>query len=493
MPRVPFPNLVGPSNTPSSVIADGEDTINLFPEKIDALGAKPPFPYFLQPTPGFSSFGTLATTPIQTGGLFQINNRCWTFTGGVQPTLYELASDGTSTTLSVGLNANGDPVTWAANGVNGDQVLLTTGQCAYCLTISTGAVAKVIDWVSHFARQCGFLDGYFLAIDPVNSELQVSALSDGTSWPALGVTQRSAGADTWQAMIVSHKLIWLLGSLTSEVWYDAGLDPDQPFAPDPSGFLQWGIVAPFSLIEMDNAPIWLARRSDGAAVLVRANGYDIQRISTHGFEYQIQRYSRLDDAYAWTYQQDGHTFYVLTFPTANVTWVYDAATQLFHKRAEWNAPSRQYDAYRANSHCYAFGQHLVGDSQSGTIFTMDPTVATGMDGNGIRRLRRTPHIAGLGNRLFVPRLELNLDVGDGLTDGQGDDPQIMLRCSKDGGRTYGTEIWASAGAIGNYSARTFWNRLGVGRDWVFEVTLSDPVVGASRWVQAWIDVEQGVS
>jgi hypothetical protein len=68
-------------------------------------------------------------------------------------------------------------------------------------------------------------------------------------------------------------------------------------------------------------------------IVYRANGYTAQRISTHAVEWQIQQYGNLSDAIAYTYQQDGHSFYVLIFPSANTTWVFDVATSLWHERA----------------------------------------------------------------------------------------------------------------------------------------------------------------
>ena len=42
--------------------------------------------------------------------------------------------------------------------------------------------------------------------------------------------------------------------------------------------------------------------------------------------------SDISDARAFTYQKDGHHFYVLTFPTGNKTFVFDASTSLWHER-----------------------------------------------------------------------------------------------------------------------------------------------------------------
>jgi hypothetical protein len=65
-----------------------------------------------------------------------------------------------------------------------------------------------------------------------------------------------------------------------------------------------------------------------------------------------------------------------------------------------------------------------------------------------------------------------------LVSGQGSDPQAMLRWSNDGGSTWSSEHWVSIGAIGQYRNRAIWRRLGMARDRVFEVVVSDPVYAA---------------
>jgi hypothetical protein len=108
-----------------------------------------------------------------------------------------------------------------------------------------------------------------------------------------------------------------------------------------------------------------------------------------------------------------------------------------------------------------------------------------------RRLRRTPHLSNEQLWTFYHQLQIDLQAGVGTTTGQGVNPQVMLRWSRDGGRTWSSEQWVSAGALGAYKTRALWNRLGRARDMVFEVVVSDPV----PWMLAagYIQVERGTS
>ena len=54
-------------------------------------------------------------------------------------------------------------------------------------------------------------------------------------------------------------------------------------------------------------------------------------------------------------------------------------------------------------------------------------------------------------------------------------PQVLLRWSDDRGRTFGNPVAGSIGATGNYLTSIQYNRLGMARDRVFEVSWDAPV------------------
>jgi hypothetical protein len=84
-------------------------------------------------------------------------------------------------------------------------------------------------------------------------------------------------------------------------------------------------------------------------------------------------------------------------------------------------------------------------------------------------------LATENERIGFDSLEVHLETGLGLAHGQGVDPQIMLRWSNDGGQTWEPEQWTSAGRMGAYRTRAIWRRLGIARDRVFEIAMTDPI------------------
>jgi hypothetical protein len=106
-----------------------------------------------------------------------------------------------------------------------------------------------------------------------------------------------------------------------------------------------------------------------------------------------------------------------------------------------------------------------------------------------RRMRIAPHLHQGNQRLVYNRLTLDMETGVGLSSGQGEDPQVMLQLSNDGGHTYGNEIWQTFGRQGEYRTQVTFRRLGMARDRVFKLVISDPV--RVRIVGGDLDVEAG--
>jgi len=223
---------------------------------------------------------------------------------------------------------------------------------------------------------------------------------------------------------------------------------------------------------------WLGSDARGRGIVYRANGYTGTRISTHAIEWQIQQYGDLSDAIGYTYQQDGHAFYVLVFPSANATWVYDVATQAWHERAGW--VDGEFTRHRGNCQMAFNNEIVIGDYENGNLYAFDLDVYAdnGAAQRWLRSWRAMPAGADNTFRSTHHMLQLEGETGVGLNSGQGEDPQVMLRWSDDGGHTWSNEHWRSMGRIGAHGYRTIWRRLGMTmkiRDRVYEVSGTDPV------------------
>lgn len=470
-----YPGFIGASDRSQSPIADVEQTMNWY---VEVLPRSAKSPAALYPTPGQAAWTTVSQ--VGTRALFQENGRCF---GVVATVPYEFTRDMTPTALGA-VTQDSNPGTIVTNGATGAQAFFTSGTNGYLLNLLTNAFSQVLTGT---ATMGGMLDGYFLAFNKTTGKFAISNLNDGSTWDPTQFAQRSSAPDNWQSMVINAPDIWLIGEKTGDVWYDAGSFPF-PFAPRPGVTFKYGTPATFSVIPVGQSVMWLSRTTDGAGIVVRALGYAPQRVSTAALETAIAQYERdatIADAEAMSYAEDGHTFYVLTFPTARKTWAYDLTTGLWAQRGKWNPRLNDFDIWTPRVHAYAFGKHLVGDRNSGQISTLDVTTGTEADGSAIRRIRVAPSLFRENRLIPQGTLEVFLEAGLGTSTGQGFAPLGMLRTSDDGGKTWGRERQGSLGAIGRYGVRLQFTRLGQSRDRVYEFSMSDPIPG--RVIDAYIN------
>lgn len=472
-----YPGFINGSYASASNMAAIERTLNLYVEPMESAGAS--VDAALYPFPGTVQFGpTPAENPVR--GLFyeDIESRMFSVAGA---TLREIFANETAITRGTVGNDNGT-VTFAFNGPNGGQVMMSSAGLGYLYTLATNVLTQPVNDVDFV----DFLDGFFLGLDVSTSSLKISNLLDGAVWNAAQIAQRNLASDQWVSMMVNAPDIWLFGTRTTEVWQNTGAAP-YPFGPIPGAFMQEGIAAPHSVAKVNKSLMWLARNEQGAGVVRRSEGWTAQRVSNYALEYAIQNYGTINDAIGWSFEYFGHEFYVLEFPTEGHTWCYDARTGLWVELSSRDVTNGLDLAWRPRYHVWGFDKHIVGDSKTGRLFHLTGNSAVDVDGQLIRRQRRAPHVQSELNDVRFEQFRLNLQTGIGLATGQGENPTVMLRYSDDGGQTWSPEFWRSAGAIGRYDAIVQWTALGTGRRRVFEVTFTDPV--AWRILDAYLKVQ----
>ncbi|MDE1871743.1 MAG: hypothetical protein KGI06_05900 [Candidatus Micrarchaeota archaeon] len=441
--------------------------MNFYPEVIESGTGKSGMG--LLGTPGLSLFCSLSGPSVR--GFLTFNGRAFACSG---TTFYEIFAD--MTTLVRGTILNDSAVVSMVAGPN--QVAIASAGTLYVFDLNANTLTAISSGVITNVGQVDFCDGFYLALLRNSNQIQASNPLDATTWPGASVAQVSVFPDIVVSMKVLHREIWLLGLKAGTTYYDAGSFPF-PFQVNSSaGVMEQGSAAANSTAILDNTLFWVGQDSRGGGIAWRANGYVPERISTHAVEYAWRQYSTISDAIAYGYQEEGHSFYVVLFPTANATWVYDVATQQWHERGVWNGFA--FTGHRSQFHVYSFGKHLVGDWMSGNIYEMSLAYLSEPQGN-IRRVRRSPFVSNEQQYIFHNSLQVDTEVGLGpippLLDGQGNPrgPSMILRWSDDSAKTWSNSYSLDCGQAGEYRKRVIWRRLGRSRERIYEVSVSDPV------------------
>lgn len=487
--------ILGSAYTARSVNAADNRMINIFPEVIPEGGKTPAF---LNRAPGLKLEFTVGTGPVR--GMWTFGGFAYIVSGN---TLYKVDSQYNITTI--GLVANDGPVSMADDGTH---LFVACNGPSFVYNATTLAYGQITDPDFPGALTVSYLNGYFVFIEPDSQFVWVTQLLDPTSIDPLDFASAEGSPDGLVSSITDHSEVWLFGTNSVEVWYNSG-NVDFPLQRIQGAFNEIGCAATYSVAKLDNGLFWLGADARGKGIVYRANGYTGQRISTHAVEWQIQQYGDISDAIAYTYQQDGHAFYVLTFPTANATWVYDVATQAWHERASYT--NGDFGRHRSNCQMAFNSEVMVGDYQNGNIYSFDLTVYA--DHNRTQKWLRSWRALPTGQnnlkRTAQHSLQIDAETGVGLPGvaevpgyiyktpfvivgdfyindevvivTEVDDfvqPKVMLRWSDDGGHTWSNEHWRSMGGVGEYGQRVIWRRLGMTgklRDRVYELSGTDPV------------------
>ena len=502
--------ILGSSYVARSVNAADARMVNLFPEVVPEGGKEPAF---LNRAPGLQFLANMGDGPIR--GLWQFGGYGYAVSG---ETLYKIDAIWNATEIGTVSGSSG-PVSMSDNGT---QLFIACNGPSFIYNSLTLEFKQIDDPDFPGAVTVGYLDGYFVFNEPDSQRLWITSLLDGTSIDPLDFASAEGSPDGLVAILIDHREAWLFGTNSVEVWYDSGA-ADFPLSPVQGAFNEVGCIAAFSVAKLDNGIFWLGADARGRGIVYRANGYTAQRVSTHAVEWQIQQYANMSDAIAYTYQQDGHSFYVLIFPSANTTWVYDVATSLWHERAAFVNGS--FTRHRSNCQMSFNNEIVVGDHELGNLYAFD--LNTFSDNGEVQKWLRSWRALPTGTndlkRTAQHSLQLDAETGaidsnvitsvvivdtssandDLLTEGGdflvweapasaggrilietslleafGIDPQVMLRWSDDGGHTWSNEHWRSMGKTGQWGRRVIWRRLGMTlklRDRVYEVSGTDQV------------------
>jgi hypothetical protein len=470
-----YKGFIGPSYASASYTADIEDLINLYVRREESPNAYGP--YSLASTPGVSLFTSVGSAPIR--GLFAQAGRAWNV---ADRAVNEFTMAGVQTLRGLVLRDN-NPVTLTSTGNGGDEIFLTSGGHKYILDLLTGVLTDkgpgVISGTDVIMGD--MLDSFFLALE--GDGFSISGSNDGLTWDPTQFAQRDSAPDPWKALKVVGSRLYLVGEFTSDVYTNTGASPF-PFEPVQNTVIPTGTPAPYSVAPYKGSLCLLAQTRDGSRTVQRITAYTPEKISTGALDYILSTYTRVDDAEGFAYQELGIDFYVLNFPTQNVSWVYDDIGG-WHQRGTWNDKQNRYDAWHARCHCLAFDLHLVGDRATDAIYTLSSALHTDFGGAALRRVRTAPNLGDVE----VNNLTLVMDTGVGIP-GISDNPIVALQTSRNKGKTWGTERWRHLGPQGEYQTRVRWNQLGSDRDFAVRTIFTD--AAPVRIVDALVNEADGL-
>jgi hypothetical protein len=364
-----FPGFLGGYHTTRSRTFNDEASFDVYLER--GTGT-PKAQDALYRRTGLELFSYCGAGPVS--ALFGQDGRAFAVAGAV---FGELFPSGTFTAIGT-VDTATFPATISSSGAQGEELFITSGGNGYIYNLSDGTFEQILDdGFPDYVIQGLYMSAAFIALDGTTGAFYVSANLDGLTWDGLDQGIESQFSDRIVAMTRTHDNLWLFGTRNTAPWYNAGaissisgaISGAAGFQPVPGTVIEHGTGATFACVEVDNSPMWLGQDAQGGAVVWRANGYTPVRVSTHAVEhYLAPAGTNLQQAIAFGYQEEGHTFYVLYVPGLEQSLVYDIATGEWFLWGHWIPEQASYIPYVGVNHAYIWGKHLVGDRQSGAIY-----------------------------------------------------------------------------------------------------------------------------
>lgn len=391
--------------------ANGSRLINFFAETLPPTSKNVAVLYG---TPGQKSFVTLPTAPVK--AMIEMNGLLYAITA---TKLYSVTSAGVITLIDSVTMAGS--VSIASNGVH---IAFVDGIKGYYYSIAGGLHEFTgAGWYASTTVTCQ--DGYFIFNRTGTGQFFFTGIL-ATTLDALDYATAEASPDNTLAIISDQSSLWIFGESSIEIWYNDGVTP---WARMHGAYIERGIGAPYSIVKMDTSLFFIGNNG----VVYRTSGYSLNRVSNHAIEYEFLR-GNISNAYAYSYTQEGHIFYVLTIPDINRTCVYDTATSLWHERS--HSVEGRHDA-RCYVKCY--DKHLIGNYSTGAITSLDMTA---YDDNGVVIVREAvaPVVNKNRSRLTMYEFELDVmfEVQTESTTGITGSPKVTLYWSDNDCRTWST-------------------------------------------------------
>lgn len=455
--------------TARGYIANAQRCVNLYPE-INPQDTKPPVPITHYMRPGKRLVGIPPALGVGRGVYTATNGDLYVVINNI---LYFV--DDNFAFAAVGdVGAGTSVVSMADNGEDvGDEMVVVDGSSnGWVVTLSTRAFAPVSDPTGTFvgSNRVDYLSGFFLFNAP-DTPYWYTSLQNSVSFNALDVASKSSYADNIATLGVRQREVWLIGAQTStEPWYLSGA-ADFAFEAVSSSFVPYGCIAKYSMASIDASLLWLSQDLKGKGIVVQSEGYQAKRISTHAIEDEFSKYPTLTDAVAGSYQVEGHTFYVLHFPTADKTWAYDLSTRQWAEQT-WLDNNGVEHCDRARFYTHAHGRIIGQDWETGVLYELSNEVFQD-NGAPILCRRGFPHVVNEMRRMT--HWGLTVDVQGGTVEDGQEDPQIGMRYSDDRGKTWSDPDYQPFGKIGEYEASPYYPSLGMARDRVYEVMWAENI------------------
>lgn len=380
---------------------------------------------------------------------------------------------------------------------NNHEIVITDGSFMYvydyvALTFKTStlsATPSANEFRVYFTSPgyVSFQDGRIIVADVGTNNWWLSGINAATQWDVT-LTSNKAYTGTLQTkpdhiqaavpLPGGGSNIVIFGHTVMEQWQDVG-NAVFPYQKSTTSSVDYGCLNPSSIAALDTYIVWLAANEQGGATLMVYQGGIAKSISTDGIDFKLSQLTNPTNCTGFLFRQDGHLLYQFTFPSDNLSYVYDFETKMFFTVSDENQnyhiarnvvffENDYYFVSLNGGNIYRFGTQYSALQYSSTNIQMMP------------RVRITPPIRLPSQRMFIAK-SLGFTVENGLANPatvSGFTEAIDLSLSRDGAASFGNSWRLNMNITGDRRSRVIWQRLGQAND----LTAQIRYIGYQRFV-----------
>lgn len=445
-------NIVGQSYEHRSEAFSVQKTMNLIPQ-VELAGAAESS---LTSWPGSKSFYSASGV---NRGMTVFDNELYKVTDN---TLYKISSAGVATSLGTITGAN--RCIFANDGTN---LIITTGGDGYQLTGTT--LTQISDSDFQNGNSVTYLNQQMI-FDGNGGQFQVSDVGDPDSLqPNNFATAESAPDDTIRVYAFREQL-YIFGERTVETWYNS-VTGNPPFARVQNATMQVGLGAVHTVDSTDSFCYFLG---DDRRVY-RFSATQPQNITSIAISHQLDILGDISDAIGGVVRIEGQSFYILSIPSGNKTFAFNEESSAWFELST----GADEDRYIGESYVEVYGKRLIADKASGGVLELDLDTFT--DNGEVRIFERVfgpingTSLQAPGERILMSWVDIIMQMGAGIITGQGENPQLMVSASFDGGKSFTNEDDVLIGRQGEGRIKARWDHTESFYDCFVKVRCSDPV------------------
>lgn len=212
---------------------------------------------------------------------------------------------------------------------NNSQIAISDNHNLYVFNYSTNVFAKVS--LTFTPGYITYQNGRIIAAVIGTSTWQLSAVGDATTWPSQNVGTLQTKPDlvtAVQRFPGRGNLLCVMGNTVTELWQDIG-SAIFPYQRNSSVNIDYGCLNPATIAFNENIICGLFANEKSGPFIAYFTGGDINKISTDGIDFKLSQLKKPQDSYGFFFRQDGHLIYQISFPTDNLTYIYDFNTKKF--------------------------------------------------------------------------------------------------------------------------------------------------------------------